>query len=558
MHPPAEAGYGRTHRVKDGRKKTLGKSTTESAKSLFPADPGPYRVVVVGAGMAGLSAALHLAERGLSPLVLEADPLYCGGRVAGGDVIPFSHGGQTWRFRDEHGVHAIWSPYRNLQAMLTRHNIRPMFVPAQEESWIYKRRGQVFKAAAGSAIRDSWVPAPFHYLALFIRPRFLRMLGLRDWLTLPRVWYSLVFALGIDPLAEGQPMPGLWLSDFVKGWSPALRAFFIGLARNGLSAHPEEIPLSGFIAFLRFYTLRRRDSWVFSYMPADGGTALVEPMAEKLREKDGMINLGHIVTHLERESGNWRVHWRLNRTDIEDDTTQVGYCSSRHVILATDAPNTAKILRNGPHTSPIAADLHWPRGMPTAVIRLWFDRTPDIEAEAGIFSGEFVLDNYFWLHRLQPSYLEWHKATAGSAVEVHIYGPPERLEEPDVVLLARAVAEVNSAFPELRGHLIHQFIRRHDATHTLFSVGPSGRHLGIKTPWEGLFCCGDWVRHLSPAFFLERACVTGIAAANAVLESQQLQTWPILDPPEPERLAGLIERWMLRGRRTLRRRKKSP
>ena len=63
--------------------------------------------------------------------------------------------------------------------------------------------------------------------------------------------------------------------------------------------------------------------------------------------------------------------------------------------------------------------------------------------EAGIFSGEVVIDNYFWLHRLQDQYLRWSKATGGSAIEVHIYGPPELLAEPDALLLARAAAAVD-------------------------------------------------------------------------------------------------------------------
>jgi isorenieratene synthase len=194
--------------------------------------------------------------------------------------------------------------------------------------------------------------------------------------------------------------------------------------------------------------------------------------------------------------------------------------------------------------------------MATAVVRLWFDRAAKPGAEAGIFSGEFVIDNFFWLHRIHDQYAEWHKATGGSAIEAHIYGPPALLEEPDAALLARAIADVHSAFPELKGCRIHQVIRRNKPTHTLFGLGSAGRHLGIETPWPDLFCCGDWVRHHSPAFFIERACVTGIEAANAVLKSHHLPTWPLLYYAPPEPFAAFVEYLMLRGQRALRRRRK--
>jgi isorenieratene synthase len=408
-------------------------------------------------------------------------------------------------------------------------------------------------APVGSVIRHSWFDPPFHYLALFLRPRFLGMLGLRDWLSLPLVWYGLLLAVSIDPLREGQPMEGMWLNDLVKHWSPALRAFFIGLARNGLSAHPEEIPLSGFIAFLRFYTLLRRDAWAFSYMPSDGGASLVEPLVGQLRTMGGEVRMGARVTSLERKADGWRVYWQENRDSVPgEEIEDCGSILARQIILATDAPNTAAILSASPDV--IAADLYWPRGMDTAVVRVWFDREPRPGPEAGIFSGGFILDNFFWLHRIQDQYAGWHKATGGSAIEVHIYGPPELLEEPDAALLARAIADVQSAFPELRSHLIHQMLRRNDPTHTLFGLGRAERHLGIETPWQDIFCCGDWVRHPTPAFFLERACVTGIEAANRVLQSHGLETWPLLDYAPPEPLVGFIERLMVGIRRALLRR----
>ncbi len=503
-------------------------------------------VVVVGAGLAGLTAALHLAERGVRVRILEADPEEPGGRVSGKAAVEID----GWRFPGEHGIHGIWSPYLNLQAMLSRHRIRPVFVPAQEEDWFYRRGNKIKKAAVGSAIRNSWIPAPFHYLNLFLRPSFLASLGINDWISLVLVYYTLMFAIGIDPLREEQPLEGLHMSGLLNGWSPALRAFMIGLTRSGLAGQADDIPLSGFLAFLRFYTVLRRDSWAFSYMPADAGACLIRPLVGRLAALGGCLQMGTRVIRLERTLTGWRVSYQSSAGGQPGGEIEAG-----QVILATDSPNTAAILRASPSTSELAADLHFPTAMETAVVRLWFDRAPLRTSEAGIFSGDFTLDNFFWLDQIQGPYIHWRKATGGSAIEAHIYGPPSLLAEPDVVLLTRAISDIQAAFPELRGHRIHQTLQRNPATHTLFGLGPPDRHLGIHTPWPGLFCCGDWVRHPTPAFFLERACVTGIHAANTVLESSGLPVWPLLDPPRPEPFVGWIERMMIKGRQLRRKRR---
>lgn len=496
-------------------------------------------VIVVGAGLAGLTAGLHLAERGLSVTVLEADPRFPGGRVSGKETAEID----GWRFPGEHGVHGIWAPYLNLQAMLSRHRIRPVFVPAQEEDWIYRRGNHIKKAAVGSAMRQSWIPAPFHYLNLFLRPSFLSMLDLFDYGSLLSVWYTLLFAVGIDPLMEGQPLGELKLSHMIRNWSPALRAFMIGLTRSGLSGQPEEIPLSGYIAFLRFYSILRRDAWVFSYLPKGGGLSLIDPLVGRLQALGGTLRLGCRVTTVEPTPEGWAVAWQST-----ENATETGLLQAGEIILATDSPNTANILQTSPATAPQAAGLQFPRGMETAVVRFWFDTIPLATSEAGIFSGDFILDNFFWLDRIMEPYIRWRKATGGSAIEAHIYGPPQLLAEPDVVLLARSLTGILAAFPELRGHKIHQVLQRNPASHTLFGVGPSERHLGVVTPWPGLFCCGDWVRHANPALFLERATVTGIAAANAVLSQHNLPEWPLLAHPRPEPFVGWIERLIRRGR----------
>jgi isorenieratene synthase len=269
----------------------------------------------------------------------------------------------------------------------------------------------------------------------------------------------------------------------------------------------------------------RRDAWMFSYLPDDGGTSICEPLAAKVAELGGAIQLGCRVKRIVRDGNEWRVTW--NAVNGEESA-----CAS-HVILAADANNAKKILYEsfGKNVN----KLFFPRALSNAVIRLWFDTKPKKSAEAGIFTGDFIIHNYFWLDRIYNSFRRWSRETNGSALEVHVYGPPETLAQPDAILLTQAIKDVEQVFPELKGHRMGQHLQRNPETHTLPAMGPKEKYLGIETPWESLFCAGDWVRHPASSFFLERACMTGIEAANAVLTARGLQKWTLVDYlPEKE------------------------
>jgi hypothetical protein len=494
-------------------------------------------VTIIGGGVAGLTAALHLAERGLKPLILEAGER-AGGRLSGKEDILIN----DRRFPNEHGVHGVWSSYVNFKAMLGRHTILPRLIPAKDEQWIYRAGNFIGRASIGSMIRNSVVPAPLHYIQLFLNPRFLWMLDIRDWASLFNVWATLVMAMGIDPFVEDQPLDGLTFGNSLRRWGPAMRSLFFGLTRNGLSTDPDNVPLAGFLAFLRFYTLMRRDSWSFDYLP-NGGGEVCEKLSGRIMELGGGISFKSRVTRVEND-GDW-IAW-YERDGIPESV------KAPFIILASDSPAAESIIQNS-----FAADnLFFPHGLAHAVIRLWFDKEPRKHPEAGIFSGDFVMHNFFWLDKIYEPYRKWGEETGGSCIEVHVYGPEDVLKQPDAVLLSNVLADFYRAFPELKGHLIRPHLQRNAATHTLPALGARGTHLGIESPWKNFFCAGDWVRHETPAFFLERACVTGIEAANCVLRAKGLEKFDLNSYPAPEPLAAWIESLMMTGRKNRRGKRK--
>ncbi|HEU5086180.1 MAG TPA: FAD-dependent oxidoreductase [Roseiflexaceae bacterium] len=500
-------------------------------------------VCIVGGGVAGLIAATSLAERGLKPIVLEAHPGAIGGRLRDEPPACISYQGQTWQFAAEHGVHGIWSPYVNLRAVLARHGIMPDIQASSDETWIDGRGQRVRVAEIGNAMRESPIPPPFHYLSMFVRPHFLRMLSPQDVVSLFLVQGRLISALAIDPLAEGKSLERMTLADFMSGWSPALKNLFAGLARNALATAPERAPAAGFIAFLRFYTLMRRDAWEFGYLPGTGGALICEPLAERARALGAEIRLGCRAERLERTAGGWQVVYQTAHGQAA--------IAAAHVVLALDAPAAARLLRASPATAPEAQALRFPRGVATTIVRLWFRASPRAGAESGICTGDMQVDNFFWLHLLQPDYRRWHAATGGSAVELHLYDPLPQAEQDDAALITKALFDLTRAFPELRGTFVSSTIQRNPPTHTLFTPGDAGQALAVETPWPGIVACGDWVAHPNPAMYLERAATTGIVAANHILEACRRPAWPLEAHPEPEWLAGFMARRLQRFRQRM-------
>ncbi|MBN1428848.1 MAG: FAD-dependent oxidoreductase [Anaerolineae bacterium] len=508
----------------------------------MPANEDIFPVVVIGSGLAGLSAAIHLADRDIPPLILEADSEWAGGRLCGGPPDTFEYQEQTWSFPTEHGVHALWGNYDNMRALFNRF-IDIELTPSPGEEWIDRIGSKVWVTEAGSAVRKTWIPAPFHYLQILLTKSFWTSFSLIDLLSFPGFMVSMFLAAAFDPIREEIAWDGLMIKEYFRGWTRNLRATFEGLACSLLAAPLEEITLTGFIAALRFFTILRRDAWHPHYFPGNPDTTVVKPLIGKIEELGGMVMLGTRVELIDRKEDHWRI-------TIEDARRGRRSVLAKNVILATDPPAAGKILCGSPDTAEIAETMNFPVGLRNSTVRLWFDEQPRTGAPGGMFTGDCFPDNFFWMHRLHREFCEWG-AGGGSTIEMHLYAPEKDLNQIDQVLITRAAVDVYRVFPALRGHLVHASVRHNEATQTRFRV-PTAETIHVKTPWKGIYACGDWVGYPSPAMWMERSVVTGIAAANCVLERGGAQPFAIIPVPEPELLVRVIGAVLKVGRRVLR------
>lgn len=493
-----------------------------------------FPVVIIGGGLAGLTAGLHLASRGIAPMILEADSLWAGGRLAGGAEDVFEYQGRRWAFSTEHGMHALWGGYDNLRATFERF-LDLRLQPSPGEEWINRWRREVRYIEAGNAVRSRWLPAPFHYLQLLFHPMIWANITPLDFLSLPGLLASIFLTLGFDPIAEQRPLDGLGLREYFRGWTPNLRATFTGLAVNLLAAPEEDISLAGFIAALRFYTMLRRDSWQMSYLPADSYSAVILPMIEKIEDAGGMLLRGAEVTHLEAENGAWRI--------FVEDSQRGGKRSllAEKVILAVDPLAASRILQKGQSTAEAAASIRFPGTVNSLAVRLWFSVSPREGTPGGMFTGDFAPDNFFWLHRLYgASFHDWHESTGGGVIEMHFYPNRDLAAQSDSHFLILGLDEAQRAFPELRGQFVHGAVRRNLKTHPVFRIPRLADSLFVETPWPGVLACGDWIGAETPSLWMERSVVTAILAANRILEAAGQPPYPLIVPKQPEVTARVL------------------
>ena len=106
------------------RRELYGEADSGNVEGLKDRLDVPQKAVVIGGGLAGISAAMELAARNFDVTLVEASA-DLGGKLTGWDVEAL---GQT--FPVEHGFHGYFNQYYNLNEMFAESEVGDVFMPA--------------------------------------------------------------------------------------------------------------------------------------------------------------------------------------------------------------------------------------------------------------------------------------------------------------------------------------------------------------------------------------------------------------------------------------------
>ena len=461
------------------------------------------KVAVVGAGLAGLTSALILAERGFSVTVFEKEN-YIGGKV-GSWPVKFNPGFST---NVEHGFHAFFKQYYNLRSILEKIGADNNLIPIDDYLILTKdNRTYSFKEIDKTPINN------------ILSMRKTGIYSLKDAVTNLK-FSNLLELLKYNEAYTFEKFDNVSFRNFADkiNLPPQMRLMFTTFSR-AFFAEPKYISMAELIKSFHFYFLSNDLGLLYDVLNDDFQESLWKPFKNYISGYD--INL-------KTSSDVDRIILKENNFIVNEETFN-------YFVLATDVKGTKSIVGNSDTIKSKYPEFYnnlmrQKQSQRYAVLRIWTDKKISENVPFFVFTDAIkILDSITFYHNMEKTSASWAKKSNGGIYELHSYALPDDFPENEVK--EQMLSEFYEYFPEMKKTkiLFNNLQVRNDFT--AFHTGLFKNRPEHKTEIENLFLAGDWVKIPVPAMLMEAAVTSAMFAANQILKKENLTEEQIYSVP---------------------------
>lgn len=462
------------------------------------------RVAVVGGGLAGMTSAILLAERGFQVTLLERNE-HLGGKL-GAWTHTFPDGSTAGM---EHGFHAFFPGYYNLFRLFERLGItrnlrrvsdyRILLLDGDE-----MRFDDAEPTPLLNLLRLVW-NGTFKWTDFVVHPQHVLLKELLDYDE--HDTYAAWDRTSFETFARRYDLPA------------RMRVMFTIFART-FFARPDQMSMAALLRSFHLYYTSIASGLLYSYATDDHGRSVLAPLRQHMESRGVQLRLGAAVSRITRQADR--------RLAVDGEPFD-------HVVLAVDVGPAHDLLAGSTvqrEAPGLVSDLATLRPVNRyANLRVWLDK--DARDDLPPFTGtehRTALDAICFFHRCEDESAEWVRRNGGAVLELHSYQLPDTLVSEEAIRAA-LLDDLRHFLPELRDATVLRDILlvRDDFSSPL--VGQEAHRPACRTGIEGLYLAGDWVRIGIPGKLMEGAVTSGILATNAICDAEGIRGEPIYSVP---------------------------
>lgn len=466
-----------------------------------------WDVIIIGAGVSGISAAISLVRANKKVLLLEATQ-HIGGRARS--------------FRDpetgetiDNGQHVLMGCYhttldilRELGTHAHLHRQHALSVEFVDET------------GSKDILETHLLPGK---LGVALGIARLRQLSWRD------KFYALLFAARLQS-GLARPRETETVAEYLKRFHQTDRTiarFWEPIVLATLNSQIVHAPAVLFVEVLRraFFGSREDAQMLF---PASGLSELFEPICSWLTARESAIFRSHsveslIVQNISTNKNSSDAVFSENNRQFSTyslrgvRTTSGTEFFAKNIILAVAPRAVDRILRASGLQDAIPAIVSELEFSPIISVYLWFDREP--------FDGSFcamlgTTTQWIFNRRALTVVSEDIRGRFPGALALTISAGSDIAQKSNEEIVEHCLQEIHTAFPAsrsasmLRWKVIKEKMATFQATPQNQPHRPHAHSLGI----QGLALCGDWTQTHLPAT-IEGAAISGNKASEVVLRN---------------------------------------